>query len=387
VLGVSPITLSDSENYRHWLILNLLPDIGRVRFNALIRHFGSPQDALSANAKQLAQVPNLGQLATEALLNWRNLVEVDEEIALIEKHGVSLTCIHDSEYPQNLRHLSAPPPLLYFRGTIEPMDEAAVAIIGSRKMSLYGREAADIIAKDLARAGITIVSGLAIGVDSAAHRAALDAGSRTLAVLGNGLATVYPAQHRRLAEEVAEHGALISEMPMGATPDPGSFPQRNSIIAGLSLGVVVVEAGLKSGTQSTANFALEENRAVYAVPGDITRVNSMGTNQLIKEGARLITSGNDVIEDLAPQLANLRPELASAVPSHFDTSIPLPTDLSEDEKNILAALHLDPLSIESLTDALQEKEIPMGILMSALLNLELRGLIRQEPGRKFRRIR
>ena len=295
----------DLQRYRPWVTLNMLPDIGRVRFNRLVEHFGAPEHVLDASPDALAEVPDVGPLTIESIRNHQRLVDPDAELDRVAAAGVELVCLADDAYPRNLRETPAPPPLLYYRGTLDEADRAALAVIGTRKMSRYGREVATEIVEALARTGITIVSGLALGLDSVAHRATLDAGGRTLACLGNGLSSVYPAQHKMLAEEIMDSGALVSEMPMEARPDAGSFPQRNSIIAGLSLGVLVIEAGPRSGTSITAGYALEANRAVYAVPGDIHRVNSIGTNRLIKEGARLVTSAEDILVDLHDELAEI----------------------------------------------------------------------------------
>ena len=391
----------EKAKYRPWLILHLLPEIGRARVNRLLQYFETPDAVLRATPDQLAQIDGVGRFCTEQILRYRELTDPDTEMELVEQHGARLVCLHDPEYPANLRQMAAPPPLLYYRGTLEPLDEAAVAVIGSRKMSHYGHDSAQEIAGGLARTGVTVVSGLAIGVDGAAHRAALDAGGRTLAVLGNGLAQVYPAQHARLAEAVMENGALISELPMSMPPDPGSFPRRNSIIAGLSLGVVVVEAAIRSGTFITANNALDENRMVFAVPGDISRVNSIGTNQLIREGARLVTCAQDVLEDLQLELGrilNHQPHLESPAEQ---VCAPLPKDLPPVETLVCESLELDPMSVDVLAEAVADlvslrqaetpdvplPEITHSVLMGALLNLELRGLIKQEPGKRFRRVR
>jgi DNA processing protein len=404
------------DNRRSWLILHLLPDIGRARFHRLLKHFGSPEAALEASPAELDSA-EIGSMAASSVRNWRELVDVDAEMRRIEDAGARIVCFQDEDYPANLRRMAVPPPLLYVRGTLCPIDAAAVAVIGSRKMSRYGREATREIAGGLARAGVTVVSGLALGVDGQAHREALDAGGRTLAVLGNGLSSVYPAQHARLAEEILERGALLSEMPMSAEPNAGSFPERNAIIAGLSLGVAVIEAGSQSGTSITAGHALEENRAVYAVPGDITRANSVGTNRLIQEGARLVTCARDILVDLRGELEGLLQNLPDLAQPE-DGGPSLPADLSDAERRVYACLELDPLSIDVLTDmcaedagataesaggTAQEARGPQGprelaegahdpalgagAVMAALLNLEIRGLIRQEPGKMFRRIR
>jgi DNA processing protein len=379
--------MQDLASYRSSLTLHLLPDIGRSRFNKLVAHFGSADAALDAPASALDEVDGIGPMAVQSILNWRELADVETEMRLIEEHGVSLTRPEDDDYPANLRRMTPPPPLLYYRGALSPMDEASVAVIGARKMSRYGREAARVITTDLARAGLTIVSGLALGVDSAAHRFALDAEGRTIAVLGNGLSHVYPAQHKQLAEEIVENGAIISEMPMAATPDAGSFPQRNAIIAGLSLGVVVVEAGAKSGTAITIGCALDENRAAYAVPGDITRANSVGTNQMIKDGAKLVTCGRDVLLDLRHELRHLLSQLPDLAEPSPDEPPPLPKELNETERAVYEALELDPLHVDALSEALAGTAIAPGDLMAALLHLEIRGLVRQEPGKRFRRVR
>ena len=379
--------MTDIESYRSWLVLNLLPDVGRTRFLSLIRHFGDADRVLDASESELACVDRMGPLTIQSVLNWRKLTDADAELSTIEKSGVSLVSWNDKNYPENLRTLSAPPPLLYYKGTLEPIDQAAVAIIGSRRMSRYGREAAEIFARDLAKAGVTVVSGLAIGVDSSAHNYALEAGGRTLAVLGNGLAHVYPSQHVKLAEKVVENGALISEMPISSVPDVGSFPQRNGIIAGLSLGVLVIEAARKSGTQITANYAAEENRTVYAVPGDITRVNSIGTNQLIKEGARLVTDAQDILSDLYPQLSQFLNAISPDANEPDDRPRPIPKEVTKTEAQILQALEMDTLTIDALSDSLSEFEIPTGDLLSSLLSMELKGYIRQEPGKRFRRLK
>jgi len=338
---------------------------------------------------ELRAADGIGEMAARSIQDWKSLVEVDAELERIAEGGVELVCLEDETYPVSLRAAPNPPPLLYCRGALSPMDEAAVAVIGTRRMSRYGRTITHDFADSLARAGMTVVSGLALGVDSEAHRAALDAGGRTIAVLGNGLSSVYPAQHRRLAEEIVANGALISEMPMNATPDAGSFPQRNSIIAGLSLGVLVTEAGARSGTTITVGHALEANRSVYAVPGDLNRANSVGTNRMIQEGARLVTCARDILLDLKENLSQLLTGLPDLREPDEEPLPALPSGLTDLEKRVLEALELDPLPIDDLADALakdeEAKPPAMGELMAALLNLEMRQLVTQEPGKVFRK--
>jgi DNA processing protein len=379
------------ERYRAWLALHLLPDVGPARVNRLVRRFGSPEAVLEAPEAALREVESVGPMCIAALRDWRRLTDVDAELRLVEKHGVSLVSILDSHYPAALARVAVPPPLLYYRGTLEPLDEAAIAVIGSRKMSRYGREVGERIAGELGRAGVSVVSGLAIGIDGVAHRAALDAGGRTLAVLGCGLSRIYPAQHGELAAAVERSGAVISEMPMAAEPDVGSFPRRNAIIAWLSLGVVVIEAGSRSGTSITVGYALDESRAVFAVPGDVTRANSIGTNRLVREGARLVTSGRDVLADLRDELGRFLSNLPrTGDGDRADDPPPLPKELSDLERAIASALETDTLSIDDLRETLAAVDpaappAATGDLMSALLRLQLLGLVRQEPGMRFRR--
>jgi DNA processing protein len=377
---------ADPEAYRSWLVLNLLPNIGRTRFARLVRSFGSADAVLDASESRLLGVEGVGPMAARSILEWRQLVDADAELIRVEQAGASLVHLFDAAYPKNLSNLPAPPPLLYYKGTLDAIDEAAVAVVGTRKISRYGRGVAEVFSKDLSQAGITVVSGLALGGDAVAHRAAIDAGGRTLAVLGNGLSHVYPATNRALASEIVEHGALLSEMPMDAEPDAGSFPQRNSIISGLSLGVLVVEAPARSGTLITARAAIDENRAVYAVPGDIDRVNSVGTNQLIQEGARLVTSARDILIDLRPQLRHLLSGLPTYDMDEPSLSFEIPDGLNPVEASVLEVLTLDTQFIDALFEEGATSEIPQTEILTALLNLELRGLIRQEPGKRFRRI-
>lgn len=377
------------ERYRDWIILNSLPGIGAVCVRNLLERFASPSHILNASREELAAVEGVGKMTIETIQDWRNLLpDVDQELHLVEKHGVSLVCLSDAEYPANLKVSGLAPPLLYYRGAFEPIDKAAVGVIGSRKISRYGRDATHRIVSDLAQAGVTIVSGLAIGVDGAAHQFALDAGGRTLAVLGTPLNRIYPARHKVLAEEVVKHGALISQFPMSWEGSSGDFPARNAVIAGLSLGLVVIESGKQSGTSITVGYALDANRSVFAVPGDITRVNSMGTNRLIQEGGRLVTCGNDILQDLREEMRGLIEDLPELDDPEEGAPRPLPKDLSDTERLLMEVLALDPTSIDALTDSLSDKAvISRGDMMTGLLNLELKGLIRQEPGMKFRRLR
>lgn len=371
------------EDYRYWLALSLVPEIGPRTFHRLLRHFQNPEAVLKAHPRQWQQVRGIGPMTVEVLENWQRLVRVDEELKAIEHGGAWLVSIADEEYPPLLRTLAAPPPLLYVRGTLEPLDEAALSVIGSRKISRYGRECAWQLAGDLARAGLTIVSGLALGGDGEAHKACLDAGGRTLAVLGSGLNHIYPAVHKKMADQIEEQGALISTLPMNAKPDAGSFPLRNALIAGLGQGLLVVEAGAKSGTFITVNHTLDLGRPIFAVPGDVGRVNSLGTNRLIQEGAHLTLSAKDVLRELQPALRHL-------LDLHIEEDGPArsPEADSALHQTLLECLERDPLHLDDLMGQLMVREDgPVSSdVLTALLDLEVEGRVRQEPGKRFRRL-
>ncbi|MBI4004296.1 MAG: DNA-protecting protein DprA [Candidatus Omnitrophica bacterium] len=297
----------------------------------------------------------------------------EHELSLARQAGVCLVTREQPAYPKLLREIHDPPLVLYIRGTL-PAEELAVAIVGSRHASLYGMQAAERLAYELALRGITIISGLARGIDSAAHRGALKAGGRTVAVLGSGLANLYPPEHAELAAQIAERGAVISEYPMETPPVGSNFPRRNRIISGLSLGVVVVEAAARSGALITVGCALEQGREVFAVPGPITTPTSQGTHQLLKDGARLVTSVEDILEELrlAPQPV---PQTATSV------SAPQRRSLAEEEERVFACVRQhEPRYIDAIA---QDSGMEMSAVSSLLVQLELRQIIRQLPGKRF----
>ena len=292
----------------------------------------------------------------------------DRELALAHQHGVAIVAQHDPGYPGALQTIPDPPPALYIKGRLDAADQAAVAIVGSRNASAYGLSCAQRLASDLAIHGITVVSGLARGIDGAAHRGALAAGGRTIAVLGSGLARLYPPEHRQLAEEIVEQGALISEYPMETEPFGFNFPRRNRLISGLSLGVVVVEAASRSGALITVDCALEQGRDVFAVPGPMTSATSHGTHRLLKQGARLVTSVDDIIEELG-----LEPPVAR------------PAALEESEASVFACVTgAQPRYLDAIAS---ETGLAVAEVSSALLQLELKQLVRQLPGKQFIRKR
>ena len=285
------------SDVKYWVGFNIVRGIGPARFQALLDHFGDVEAAWRAPADELKRA-GLDRRSVDSLLETRNKISLDDEMGRIERAGVHVLTWQDDAYPPQLRHIHSPPPVLYVKGELRSEDEWAVAVVGTRRATVYGKEATRTLASDLARNGVTIVSGLARGIDAQAHRAALEAGGRTIAVFGSGLDIIYPSEHKKLAQAVVENGALISEYALGTPPEGSNFPPRNRIISGLSLGVVIVEAGVRSGALITADFAAEQGREVFAVPGNIFHRGSQGTNRLIQQGAKLVLSVEDVLEEL-----------------------------------------------------------------------------------------
>jgi DNA processing protein len=287
---------------------------------------------------------------------------------------VAIIGLEDAAYPARLREIYDAPPVLYLKGSLTDQDRRAVAVVGSRNSSRYGLICAETIARGLAARGITVVSGMARGIDSAAHLGALRQKGRTIAVLGSGIDVIYPSENRPLFAEIVENGAVISEFPFGTEPEMTNFPKRNRIISGMSLGVVIAEASPNSGALITAKLALEQNREVFAVPGNITSMRSRGTHTLIREGAKLVESAEDVIEELAFALGD---------PAHREGGgkpIPLPEDLSDTERTVLRCVESGPVSIEAIIEGSGFRSQDV---LAILLDLELRGLVKQISGNNF----
>jgi DNA processing protein len=353
-----------SSERQFWLGFNFVPGVGPVRVRQLLAHFGSLKEAWHAHQGAL-QEAGLDTRTRRNLIETRNKINLDVELVRLDKLGISLVTWDDHEYPQlltDLRPVDQAPPLLYLKGSLSETDVWSVAVVGTRAVSAYGRHATHQIASGLAANRVTIVSGLAKGVDGDAHRAALEVGCRTIAVLPCGIDMIYPPEHRGLAARIIQHGALISIFPPGTPPEGKNFAPRNRVIAGLARGVLVVEAGLKSGALVTAGYALESGREVMAVPGNITAQGSSGTNQLIKEGAHTVTSAQDVLEILSIQHVNEFVAARREMP-----------ELSNDESVVLRCLDQDPLHIDEIT---RRCNLSSAQVSSALTLLELKGLIR-----------
>lgn len=288
-----------------WIFLNATPERNRRILYALVKAFGTPERILGLSSHELTRVQGVTQHFAGLLLNQPKVFDIQKEKDSISRQGATLLPITHPDYPKNLKNISDPPPLLYMRGTLIPGDEFSIAVVGSRMNSSYGEKSCRAIVEKLAKSGITITSGMARGIDTLAHTYALGCGGRTIAVLGNGLDICYPLENAGLMEQIAQQGAVLSEYPMSTPAQAKNFPERNAVIAGLSLGVVVIEAAEKSGSLITARAGLEENRAVYAVPGNIFDTTCQGTNALIHQGAQLVRSGEDILEDLSLMLRGM----------------------------------------------------------------------------------
>jgi DNA processing protein len=371
---------------RDWVALNMTPGIGPRAAAKLLERFGSAEAVYGATRAELEQLRLLPE-AVDVIIarNLHNRAEA--EIEIVKKLGADLLILDDGVYPSLLREIYDPPITLYMKGAWDAcLEQPCIAIVGSRRCSTYGQNASMMLARDLAQRGVTIVSGFARGIDAAAHRGALDAGGRTIAVLGTGIDQVYPRDHKKLADEILERGgALLTQFPLGTPPVSENFPYRNRIISGLCLGVVVVEAAENSGSLITARLAIEQNREVFAVPGNITSKNSFGTNYLIKgAGAKLVQQWQDIVAELPPQIAAklLPPPFAEKKDKTLADQLSLvPRGLSGSETLVLRLLAADrPSHIDTLAD---QSRLSITDLTAALLALEMRELVRALPGRCF----
>ena len=372
---------------RDWVALNMTPGIGPRAAAKLLERFGSAAAVYRATRVELEQVRLLPE-SVDSIIARDMHARAESELENIKKIGCDVLILDDGVYPSLLREIYDPPITLYVKGSwTECLDQPCVAIVGSRKCSTYGQNAAVMLARDLAQRGVTIVSGFARGIDAAAHRGAIEAGGRTVAVLGTGIDEVYPRDHKKLAEEILDGGgAMVTQFPLSTPPVSENFPYRNRIISGLSLGVVVVEAAENSGSLITARLAIEQNREVFAVPGNITSRNSFGTNYLIKgAGAKLVQQWQDIAAELPPQIAArlLPPPLGQKrkEKSLADQLALVPQGLSGFEQSVFKLLSADnPAHIDALVN---QSRLSISDLTSALLTLEMRDLVRALPGKCF----
>ena len=357
------------------LRLTLVEGVGPIIRQALVQRFGSPSAVFQAAPNQLREVPGVGPKVLNALLQARHSTAAEEELALCREQKVGLVVPEDAEYPRPLSRIPDPPGVMFQRGAWLPGDELSIAIVGTRHASPYGLRVAERLSGALARAGYTIVSGLARGIDAIAHRGALAAGGRTVAVLGSGVLKVYPPENKALAEEIVANGSLMSESPPNMPPLGYAFPQRNRIITGLCLGVVIVEAGDHSGALISARHAMEQGREVFAVPGSIESVSSRGCHRLIRDGAKLVESAEDILEELGPLAAptpHTAPDAQEVAVRH-----PVELQLNEPERQVLAAV---PTETGTVDNVIVTSGLPAHRVLAVLSVLEMKKLIRRVSG-------
>ena len=363
------------DNIRSWFYLKSVPGVGHHLCKRLIERFESPQNVIQAADRELLQISGLTMRHVAAIKSHKLPHEVDAELELIEKKNYRIVTLVDPDYPRLLLQIPDPPPLLYVYGRLEG-NSANLAVVGSRNATGYGITTTNRLCESLAAYKMTIVSGMARGIDTAAHEGALGGGGRTIAVLGSGLERIYPAENRKLFHRIAENGAVVSEFSLRAKPEAHHFPIRNRVISGMSLGTVVVEASRKSGSLITARLAAEQNREVFAVPGSVQSFKSTGTHTLIKQGAKLVEHAGDIVEELSA-LVQFQP--APQAPGK-SSSMANSASLSEDESSVLDALEPYPMHVDKLA---RKISMDSGKLLSILLILELKGMVEQSPGKLF----
>lgn len=357
----NPMMESQPANKGYWLAFCRVGGIGPMRLRALLEICGSIEAAWNAPISTLREA-RIDRTTVELLLEARRVFNPAREMEQLARHGVTALTWDDAEYPESLRNIDRSPPVLFVRGALLPQDEVAVAIVGTRHASIYGREVTLAVATELARNGVTIVSGLALGVDTVAHRAALDAGGRTIAVLGSGVDQLYPLQNRQLGEDVIRNGAVISDYALGTKPEARNFPPRNRIISGLSRAVVVVEAGERSGALITAEFAADQGRDLWAVPGSILSAGSAGTNRLIREGASPLIAVDDLLQSLELERRTAQRAARNSIP------------VDAQEQELLTHLTFEPLHMDDIVRAAGLDSSSVGAMLTIL---ELKGVVRQ----------
>ena len=370
----------------YWLALNMVPGVGPITYRNLVARFHDPEQVFAASARELASIAGIGEKTIRAIKEFPAAKMAGEELRKLADLGGGILTCRDPGYPKNLLQIYDPPPLLYVRGELEPGNPPMVAMVGSRRGSFYGRTVTKRISKELATAGVTVVSGMARGIDTSAHLGALEAGKRTVAVFGCGIDVIYPPENKKLFFDIIAHGAVISEFPLSTPPEGKNFPRRNRIISGVSLGVVIVEATADSGSLITAAHALEQGREVFAVPGNVGVATSKGTHKLIKQGAKLVEEAQDILTEILPQYGGphavdtvkkddflTKGSLAKGPPS-------APAVLSDAEDKILQFLSHTPLHIDEIS---RMSQMEIRRVSTVLLELELKGVISQLGGKMF----
>ena len=353
--------------------LNMAADIGSGRLKKLLQFFDTPENILKASREQLVRVSGIAEKTASRISSFRREL-LQEEISFAAKHDIRILTLEDKEYPENLKNIFDPPIVLYVKGTLAKEDVLSIAIVGSRRASLYGLSSAERFGRELSELGFAIVSGMARGIDTCAHRGAIKAGGRTIAVMGSGFKHIYPQENIGLSEKISENGAVISEFPLDAAPLKQNFPRRNRVISGLSAGVLVVEAARNSGALITVDFALEQGREVFALPGKVDSATSCGTNELIKQGAKLVSSADDIAEEFSVP-AKIRIAVKEDPPA--GRQVFLPTD---DEARVLSFISRESIAVDELVEK-THLDIPR--ISDILLKLQCRKVITQLPGKHF----
>jgi DNA processing protein len=353
--------------------LNMVGEIGSVRLDRLLKFFGKPENIFAVSPEKLIAIAGISENIANGIHSFRE-EDLVKELESAKKLGLKIITLDDEDYPENLKNIFSPPIVLYIKGKLEKEDKLAVAIVGSRRASYYGLSSAEKFAAELAGCGLTIISGMARGIDTAAHRGALKADGRTIAIIGSGFNHIYPEENQELAEKISQNGAVISEFPLAAKPLKENFPRRNRLISGLSLGVLVVEAARNSGALITADFALEQGREVFALPGRLDTPNSFGTNELIKQGAKLVSTKDDILEELQlPIAANLK-EIKNRLRPHLESKDSL----------LYGLIPSDPIALDEI---LEKTSLHISRVYEILLRLQMKKLIKQLPGKQFIRLR
>ncbi len=360
------------KHLKYWLAINKIPQLGPVSIKRLWEHYGSIKDVWEADEGSLYKIEGLNKSAIKSFVENRHKINLEEELEAVQDSKVEVLTLDDEEYPQQLKNIYDPPSVLYIKGKgIEP-DTNALAIVGTRKASRYGKEIAQKLAFELSSLGITVVSGMALGIDTLAHQGALEAKGKTIAVFGCGVDVIYPTSNRDLAKRIESSGALVSEFPLGTGTERGHFPRRNRIISGLSLGTIVVEGHYDSGAMITAKHALDEGREVFAVPGNVELDQSKGPHWLIKQGAKLVESAEDVLEELKFQIPGSKTQ-TQRIKRDYSNLLP-------DEQKIVKVLSLEPKYIDNIS---VESGLSTAQVSSLLMMLEVKKVIRQLPGKQY----
>jgi DNA processing protein len=378
--------VANKDDLTYWVALRSVEGVGSVSYRNLLEKFGSPDRVFEATLRELEQTAGLNHKTACNIKDFRGWERALAETARAAREGVSIITVKDPVYPERLRNIYDYPPLLYIKGMLQTQD-IPVAVVGSRSASPYGRYVTERLCRELAHRGVTIVSGLARGIDTCAHRGALSGRGRTIAVLGCGIDVIYPPENRKLHGGIIENGAVVTEYCFGTEPNRPNFPARNRIISGMSLGVLIVEAGEKSGSLITARCALEQGREVFAVPGSIDLPGSRGTNQLIRQGAKLVESVEDILEEILPQLENAQSglrtekEIPVPAPSGKTAKASAPENLTEKESRLLSFITEKPLDADTI---INRSGLAAAEVLALLLSLELKDCVLQLPGKLFK---